>query len=220
MAHAPEARKAHAPEARKAHAPSHNASGVGRTIPGLEALAPTAARPPRVVRDCGEIGMRIAACGTWHYQGGPIGRKELVCLFAGVLRREADGSFWLVTPAERARITVDDAPFVAVELFHCPGTPDNGFQQAISFRTNVDQVVTAGPSHPIRIARPPGSDTKVPYVMVRDGLEARINRAVYYELVALAVPESIGGARVLGIWSRGIFFPLGDHLGDHLGDVA
>jgi hypothetical protein len=189
-------------------------SGMARrAIPGLEALAPTAARPPRTVRDCGDIGMRIAADGTWHYQGGPIGRKELVCLFAGVLRREEDGSYWLVTPAERARITVDDAPFVAVELFHCPGSAENGFQQAISFRTNVDQVVTAGPSHPIRIAHPPGSDVPVPYVLVRDGLEARINRAVYYELVAHAVPETVAGHRRLGIWSRGIFFPLGDAEG-------
>jgi hypothetical protein len=203
-------RMAHAPEARKAHA----ASGAGRTIPGLEALAPTAARAPRAVRDCGDIGMRIGPDGTWHYQGSPIARKELVCLFSGVLRREADGSFWLVTPAERARITVDDAPFVAVELFHCPGSAENGFQQAISFRTNVDQVVTAGPTHPIRLARPPGSDVPVPYVLVRDGLEARISRAVYYELVAHAVPETVDGARILGVWSRSTFFPLGDCLGD------
>jgi hypothetical protein len=183
--------------------------GGGRAIPGLDHLVPTP-RPPRTVRDCGEIGMRIARDGTWHYQGGPIGRKELVCLFASVLRREPDGSFWLVTPAERARITVEDAPFVAVELFHCPGTAANGFEQAISFRTNVDQVVTAGPTHPIRVARDPASDAPIPYVLVRGGLEARLNRAVYYELVALSVTETVNGAPLLGVWSRGAFFPLGD----------
>jgi hypothetical protein len=181
---------------------------AGLAIPGLAHLAPTACRP-RMPILCGDIPMRIARDGTWHYQGSPIGRKELVCLFASVLRREADG-YWLVTPAERARITVEDAPFVAVELFHCPGECALGHDQVISFRTNVDQVVSAGVSHPIRIARDPRSDAPIPYVMVRDGLEARINRAVYYELVALSVPEHLHGARCLGIWSQRSFFPLGD----------
>ncbi|MCC7281286.1 MAG: DUF1285 domain-containing protein [Acetobacteraceae bacterium] len=153
--------------------------------------------------------MRIARDGTWYYQGGPIGRKELVCLFASVLRREADG-YWLVTPAERARIAVEDAPFVAVELFHCPGACPSGHDQVISFRTNVDAMVSAGPDHPIRVAREAAAGAPVPYVMVRDGLEARINRAVYYELVALSVPEQLGGARCLGVWSQRSFFPLGD----------
>ena len=177
-------------------------------IPGLGHLAPTA-RTPRTPHNCGDIPMRIARDGTWYYQGGPIGRKELVCLFAGVLRREEDG-YWLVTPAERARIVVEDAPFVAVELFHCPGSCATRHDQVVSFRTNVDQVVSAGPDHPIRVARDPASGAPIPYVMVRDGLEARINRAVYYELVALAVPELVGGARCLGVWSRSSFFPLGD----------
>jgi len=177
-------------------------------IPGLAHLAPTARRP-RVPHLCGDIPMHIARDGTWFYQGGPIGRKELVCLFASVLRREDDG-FWLVTPAERARITVEDAPFVAVELFHCPGTCPSGHYQVVSFRTNVDEVVSAGTSHPIRVVRDPASDAPIPYIMVRDGLEARINRAVYYELVALAVPEHVNGCKCLGIWSRRSFFPLGD----------
>jgi hypothetical protein len=185
-----------------------DAGRAGLPIPGLAHLAPTVRRP-RVPQLCGDIPMHIARDGTWYYQGGPIGRKELVCLFASVLRREADG-YWLVTPAERARITVEDAPFVAVELFHCPGTCPSGHDQVISFRTNVDEVVSAGPSHPIRVARDPASDAPIPYIMVRDGLEARINRAVYYELVALAVPEQLNGGRCLGVWSRRSFFPLGD----------
>lgn len=159
---------------------------------------------------CGDIPMRIARDGTWFYQGGPIGRKELVCLFASVLRREADGSYWLVTPAERARIEVEDAPFLAVELFHCPPAGPACQGQVISFRTNIDQVVSAGPEHPLRVARDGKSGAPVPYVMVRDGLEARVNRAVYYELVALAVPEMLDGVPTLGVWSQGAFFPLGD----------
>lgn len=183
-------------------------AGRSAPIPGLEHLA-AKPRPPRLPVLCGDIPMRIARDGTWFYQGGPIGRKELVCLFSSVLRRESDG-YWLVTPAERARIEVEDAPFVAVELFHCPGASPDGQGQVLSFRTNVDQVVSAGPQNPLRVVHDAGSDAPIPYVMVRDGLEARINRAVYYELVALAVPEMIDGVRTLGVWSSGAFFPLGD----------
>lgn len=180
-------------------------------IPGLDHLVPTAARKPREPVLCGDLAMRIGRDGTWYYQDSPIGRKELVCLFASVLRREPDGSYWLVTPAEKGRILVEDVPFLAVELF-CSGACDGGLgrhDQVLSFRTNVDQVVSAGEAHPIRVARDlAGNPT--PYIMVRDGLEARINRAVYYELVAMAVPEPVGGAVVLGVWSRNMFFPLGD----------
>jgi hypothetical protein len=180
-------------------------------IPGLDHLVPTAARKPREPVLCGDLAMRIGRDGTWYYQDSPIGRKELVCLFASVLRREPDGSYWLVTPAEKGRIIVEDVPFIAVELF-CSGSCDatlGGHGQVLSFRTNVDQVVSAGEHHPIRVARDAAANP-TPYIMVRDGLEARISRAVYYELVALAVPEVVGGARVIGVWSRNVFFPLGD----------
>lgn len=178
-------------------------------IPGL-ALTPPVRRAPRVPVFCGDIAIRIARDGTWYYQGSPIRRKELVCLFASVLRRDSDGSYWLVTPAERGRIVVEDAPFIAVELFVscCRG------QQVLSFRTNVDEVVEAGPEHPIRVARDVVTCLPTPYLTVRPGLgrlpvEARIERAVYYELVALAVPESVHGETVLGVWSSDSFFPLG-----------
>ena len=190
-------------------APADAGRGGAVAIPGLEHLAPRA-RPPRLPVFCGDIPMRIARDGTWFYQGGPIGRKELVCLFASVLRREEDGGYWLVTPAERARIEVEDAPFLAVELFHCPPASRDCQGQVISFRTNVDEVVSAGPANPLRIARDAASGAPIPYVLVRDGLEARINRAVYYELVALSVPEVVDGRRTLGVWSQGAFFPLGD----------
>lgn len=161
--------------------------------------------------ECGDLPFLIRRDGTWLYRGSPIARKELVCLFSSVLRREADGSFWLQTPAERGRIEVEDAPFIAVEL----DWTGDGRQQVLSFRTNVDQVVTAGAEHPIRIAHDLLTCEPTPYILVRPGMgdraiEARINRAVYYELVALAVPEWVGCRRMLGVWSCGRFFPLGE----------
>ncbi len=149
--------------------------------------------------------------GTWLYRGSPIGRRELVCLFSSVLRREADGSYWLETPAERGRIEVEDAPWLAVEMDWTGVGPG----QVLSFRTNVDQVVEAGPDHPISVRHDVLTCEPTPYIVVRraDGsppLEARICRAVYYELVALAVPGQLHGRRVLGVWSQHRFFSLGE----------
>ena len=173
-----------------------------------------AAAKPRVARvpfECGDLPFRIKRDGTWLYRDSPINRKELVCLFASVLRRELDGSFWLQTPAERGRIVVEDAPFVAVELCWA----GVGHSQVLTFRTNVDQVITAGPKHPIRVAHDLITCEPTPYIQVRAGngshpIEARIGRAVYYELVALAEPCEMCGQPVLGVWSGGCFFPLGD----------
>jgi uncharacterized protein len=165
----------------------------------------------RVPVECGDLPFLIKRDGTWLYRGSPINRKELVCLFSSVLRREQDGSWWLQTPAERGRIEVEDAPFVAVEL----EWSGQGRDQVLSFRTNVDQVVTAGADHPIRVAHDILTCEPTPYILVRPGaghlaVEARINRATYYELVALAEPRWIGARKVLGVWSEGQFFSLGD----------
>lgn len=169
---------------------------------------------PRLKRDCGDFSMRIARDGTWFYRGSPIGRKELVCLFASVLKREADGSYWLETPVERGRIDVDDAPFVAVEMWwrSCadPFAPTPEPRQCLTFRTNLDEMVTADAEHPIRVAIDAATREPRPYITVRPGLEARINRAVFYELVALAQPETLDGRAVLGVWSEGVFFPIDD----------
>jgi hypothetical protein len=167
--------------------------------------------PRRAPVECGDLPFLIKRDGVWLYRGSPILRKELVCLFASVLKREADGSFWLETPAERGRIQVEDAPFIAVEL-DWTGT---GCQQTLTFRTNVDRLITAGPDHPIRIAHDVLTCEPTPYLQVAPGagtlpIEARISRAVYYELVALAEPCLLRGRRVLGVWSRGCCFPLGD----------
>jgi len=180
-------------------------------IPGLS-LTPPAPRRRKLQVLCGDLAIRIARDGTWYYQGSPIRRKELVCLFASCLKRDADG-YWLETPAERGRIEVEDVPFVAVELFWskgpCASCACESGGQVLTFRTNVDEMVTAGKDHPIRVARDVVTCHPTPYLMVRDGLEARIGRAVYYELVALSVPEVVHGERVLGVWSAGTFFSLG-----------
>jgi uncharacterized protein len=169
-------------------------------------------RPARVPVECGDLPFLIKRDGTWLYRGTPINRKELVCLFSSVLRREADGSWWLQTPAERGRIEVEDAPFIAVEL----DWTGDGSHQVLSFRTNIDEVVTAGAEHPIRVSHDLITCEPIPYIKVREGavahlaVEARINRATYYELVALAVPQWVGNKRVLGVWSQGKFFSLGE----------
>ena len=188
-------------------------TSVGAVSPSSHGRAASVPEPARTRHrvDCGDLPFVIKRDGTWLYRGSPINRKGLVCLFSGVLKREADGSFWLETPAERGKIDVEDAPFVAVEL-HWGG---DARDQVLSFRTNIDQIVTAGPNHPIRVAHDILTCEPTPYLHVRDGVgaapvEARIARAVYYELVALAVPGTVRGRKVLGVWSSGSFFSLGD----------
>lgn len=154
---------------------------------------------------CGDIGLKIRRDGTWLYGGSAIGRPALVKLFAGVLRKDADGRTYLVTPAEKVDVEVEDAPFLAVEM-EVHGT---GRAQHLSFRTNVDDVVACGPANPLRFAAPgPGRGLK-PYVLVRGRLEALLTRALVHDLVALAVEEPRDGQRFAGVWSGGAFFPIG-----------
>lgn len=144
--------------------------------------------------------IRILADGTWTYHGSPIGRPALVKLFASVLRRDSAGDYWLVTPAEKGRIAVDDAPFVAVEML-AAGT---GSDAVLTVRTNLDELVEAGPDHPIRVSFDPDSGEPRPYIRVRDDMEALITRPVYYALADRAVEHS----GILGVWSNGCFFAL------------
>lgn len=170
---------------------------MGHSDP-LELLG--AGNPPSAARDfCREFPIRIARDGTWYYHGTPIGRKPMVKLFASVLARVGD-EFWLVTPVERGRITVDDAPFVAVAV----DAEGAGEDLRLTFRTNIDEIVIAGPDHPIRVATNERGEP-APYLRVRDGLEALIGRAVFYELVERAVERE----GMLGVWSNGAFFALG-----------
>ena len=154
---------------------------------------------------CGDFDMRIARDGTWFYRGSPIGRLPLVKLFATVLRREPDGSYWLVPPVERGRILVDDAPFTAVELT----VGGSGKDQTLTFRTNIDDQVCADRDHPIRVAHDRETGEPSPYIMVRNGLEARLSRPVYYQLVDHGEERRIDGVSAYGVWSKGTFFPLG-----------
>ena len=150
------------------------------------------------------FGIRIARDGTWHYLGTPINRMPLVKLFSTVLRREND-RYWLVTPAERGLIDVDDAPFVAVEVT----VEGEGQATQLTFRTNLDEEILAGPEHPIRVEIDPESEEPAPYIHVRDNLEALIARPVFYELAELAEEVEDGQKIELRIWSGGAVFSLG-----------
>ncbi|MEN3953016.1 DUF1285 domain-containing protein [Iodidimonas sp. SYSU 1G8] len=153
---------------------------------------------------CGDIDMRIARDGTWYYMGSPIGRKRMVKLFSTVIRRDGD-DYFLVTPVEKLGITVDDAPFVAVEA----DLVGDGDAQAVVFRTNVDDEVIADADHPIRVETDPETGEPSPYVLVRRNLWALIARPVFYQLVDAGVERRIDGRTVLGLPSRGEFFVIG-----------
>lgn len=148
---------------------------------------------------CGDSQMRIASDGTWFHEGSPIGRPAMVRLFSTILRREPDGGYVLVTPAEKLSIEVDDAPFVAVEL----KSEGQGESRRLAFRLNTGDLVIADGDHSLRVVDKP--DGPHPYVAVRKGLDALIARPVYYELVNLALEEDHAAP---GLWSEGHFFPL------------
>ena len=152
---------------------------------------------------CGDIDMAIARDGTWFHDGTPIGRAPLVKLFANILKREGD-AYFLVTPVEKVGIRVDDVPFVAVD-FDVDGDGDT---QAVTFTTNIGDRATASPDHPLRVVRDPVTGEPSPYVMIRAGLEARIDRKSFYRLVELCHDEPHDGTPWFGLRSGGSFFPI------------
>ncbi|MDZ7907460.1 MAG: DUF1285 domain-containing protein [Gemmobacter sp.] len=152
---------------------------------------------------CGEMDMRIARDGTWFHEGTPIGRAPLVKLFAGILKLE-EGRYYLVTPVEKLGIQVEDAPFVAVD-FSVSGEGDS---QEITFTTNVGDEAVAGAEHPIRVTRDAETGEPSPYVMIRRGLEARIDRKSFYRLVDMGETAPHEGADWFGVRSGGLFFPM------------
>lgn len=175
---------------------------AGSPLKGLSEAAAVRGRPPVHLWNppsCGDIDMRIAADGTWFYMNSPIGRKPLVKLFASVLRRDPDG-YHLVTPVEKCRIRVDDAPFTAIRM----QVAGEGRSQVVRFETNTDDEVTADRAHPLRFAEEPGTGGLKPYVMVRAGLEALVVRALFYDLVAAGRVEG----EWFGVWSAGSFFAM------------
>ncbi|EEX09181.1 conserved hypothetical protein [Ruegeria lacuscaerulensis ITI-1157] len=156
---------------------------------------------------CGDLDMRIARDGTWYYLGSPITRFELVKLFSSILKKEGD-AYFLVTPVEKVGITVEDAPFVAVD-FDRSGA---GEDQVLTFTTHVGDTVTAGPDHPIRVVIDPETSEPSPYILVRSNLEARIDRKSFYRLVDIATHHD----GQFGVWSGGQFFAIApsDMVGD------
>ncbi len=158
-----------------------------RKLPPVESWQP---------ENSGDSEMRIAADGKWYHQGGEITRPAMVRAFSSLLRREADGSHWLVTPQQKLSIEVEDAPFIAVEL-HSEGS---GAARTLAFRLNSDDLVVAGPQHRLELRN------DLPYLYVRGGLWAKLARAVYYELVELALEEN---ADAPTIWSNGVEFAIG-----------
>ena len=147
----------------------------------------------------GEIDIVIKSDGRWVHEGATISREALVRLFSTVLRKDPDG-IYLVTPVEKLKITVEDAPFVAVRV------DQDG--EALKFLTNVGDEVEAGPDHPIRVELGEDGEPR-PYVHVRRGLEALIARPVFYELVEMAVPAETPDGETLGVTSNGAWFAIG-----------
>jgi hypothetical protein len=175
---------------------------AGRSPAELAALLKQGKLPPVHLwnpKHCGDSEMRIAADGTWFHQGSPIGRKELVKLFSTILRREPDGSHVLVTPVEKLDIAVDDAAFVAVEVT----SEGEGEARNLIFRLNTDDLVAAGPDNRLDV-QTAADGTPRPYLHVRGGLMALVNRPVFYQLADIALAE----ADPPGLWSGGVFFPF------------
>jgi hypothetical protein len=155
--------------------------------------------------------MRIDLNGDWFHEGGRIPRLPLVRLFASVLRRDADGGYWLATPVEHGRILVEDVSFIATEM----AVEGEGRDQVIRLRSNIDDWATLGPDHPLAMRPPPAgleASGPLPYVAMRPGLEARLSRSVYYELVALGEQQEAPKGTVFGVWSSGIFLALGNDV--------
>ncbi len=179
-------------------AAAQKAGGDARSVPAGIPLTPRQAL-------LGEIDMRIDNNGNWHYLGSPINRQALVTLFASVLRRDTAGDYWLITPAEVARLRVDGRPFTAVAMQVSGVGPD----QSITFRTNVDKIVALSAARPLRMETDPASGEPRPVLVVADdGTEALIARPVFYDLVDLGVMAEIGQRSMFGVWSSGEFFTL------------
>jgi len=193
---------------------NHRAASLAeaRDSAGLEALVSRAARAGKGLPPvdkwnpdfCGDLDMEIKRDGTWFYLGTPIGRMPLVQLFSSVLRRDEDGKTYLVTPVEKVGIRVEDAPFVAVEV----DASGDGDARVLTFRTNVGDVVEAGPKHALRFVDEPETGGLKPYLHVRGRLEALLARPVMYELAELGEEIEIDGQLMFAVRSGGAVFPM------------
>ena len=154
---------------------------------------------------CGDIDIVIKSDGSWWHEGSPMARKGLLKLFASVLRKDADGETYLVTPVEKMRITVERAPFIATRL----DVSGEGKRQRLFFTTNLGGVVEVGEAHPLRVETDAATLEPSPFVLVRGRLEAALSRPVFYELVNYAIELQTDEGPQLGVYSQGLFFPLG-----------
>ena len=171
--------------------------GEGKKLPPVETWNPQGEK---------DIGMEIRADGSWWHQGGQIKRERMVKLFSRILRKDADGGTYLVTPYEKVIVHVEDAPFIAVRVDRAG---EAGPGQELVFTTNLDDVAIAGPDHPIRVETDADTQEPSPYVLVRGRLEAKLARPVFYELAELAEPNAADDGRTMGVWSQGVFYELG-----------
>jgi len=153
---------------------------------------------------CGDLDMRIAPDGTWYYMKTPIGRPALVKLFASVLKREGD-RYFLVTPVEKCGITVDDAPFLAVEM---QIENEGVVGRTLHFRTNVDDWVRCDSEHGLRFEPEPATGGLKPYLHVRRELWAKVSRPLFYDLVELGEEREVDGEAMFGVASGGEFFVM------------
>ncbi len=154
---------------------------------------------------CGELNIKIDKEGRWHYNNSPIGRKALIKLFSSVIEKDKNDTYWLVTPAEKGQILVEDVPFMAVEC----EVNGSGEKQVLNFRTNIDDYVKAGGENPLFFRVDSDTDEPKPYILVRKNLEAKLTRSVFYQVVDLGVQELIKGERMFGVWSKTKFFVIG-----------
>lgn len=154
--------------------------------------------------EASEAPIRIDRHGNWHSRYGPIRRRRVVKLYAKALRCHAYGRYALAAPCDNVRVEVADAPFIGMQL----ASEGEGPERTLRLRTNLDEEVTIGPNNPVRFERDAETGGLIPYVLVRDGLEARCSRSVAFELAALANEEHYGGMQHLGLWSAGVFFPI------------
>lgn len=181
---------------------SFDAADFAREIPQDKGPAPVHLWDPPF---CGDIDMRIASDGTWHYQGSPITRPAMVRLFSSILRLDEDRCFYLVTPVEKVRIQVDDCPFAAVLV----DRTGSGTDAELVFTLNTGERVTADSDHRLKFEQTATGDPH-PVLHVRNGLYALLTRNVYYQLVDLATDEPGAGRddQITGVYSKGEFFPL------------
>jgi uncharacterized protein len=186
--------------------PEENTSSGLDTLAGAARRAGQKGPPPLHLWNppfCGDLDMRIAADGTWFYLKTPIGRHALVKLFASVLWREGD-KYFLKTPVEKVGITVDDAPFTAVEM----KIEDGPKGKVLHFRTNVDDWVTVGQDHALRFTPEEETGGLKPYLHVRRDLWALVTRALFYDLVELGEERDMNGTCMFGVASGGEFYAM------------